>query len=427
MLEEEWTSSNDSPLLVGLRRFRGALVRGITMTPGQDAAFFFRLTRYILTHRWLSLRESEATRQTANMYACTYGYCSADQREITLERNSLDTSGRDTKLLPCQARVKSFRKCCFFDRCERYTRTQHKLMTFDSYDNYVNRLTLQFCDCVFRYLCKHTTKHNQAVRESSFITEDICTANLSCTARCQNPGTIFRSNQRGDIMLPLQTLTLHVLCGLPLQWPYKRWPAIPRDLLASLLCIYGHSLTGTPPRLPFSLAVAYVVWVSTPGSFRSLTLPRHSEFMCNLTLPPNEEPEECKVCWDDVRLARMPCGHRFCKRCLQLMGEQFQTACPMCRVPLFSRHDRAMFIVSKSAVAISALNLAIYAPLKVLREVQAGKYALVVISLCSTLPMIFHLLFTTYQCRKKGENWWRDSAENTKEPTSRQLKAAGFA
>jgi hypothetical protein len=86
-----------------------------------------------------------------------------------------------------------------------------------------------------------------------------------------------------------------------------------------------------------------------------------------------------------------------------------------------------MFIVSKSAVAISALNLAIYAPLRVLREVQAGKYALVVISLCSTLPMIFHLLFTTYQCRKKGENWWRDSAENTKEPTSRQLKAAGFA
>lgn len=227
-------------------------------------------------------------------------------------------------------------------------------------------------------------------------------------------------------MLPLQTLTLVVLCGLPLQWPYRSWPAIPRDLLASLLCIYGHSFTGTPPRLRFSLAVAYVVWVSTPGSFSSLILPRHSEFMHNLTISPDDELEECKVCWDDARLAQRPCGHRFCKRCLQLMGEQFQTSCPMCRVPLFSRHDRAMFVVSKSAVAISAGILDIYA-LRVMREVQAGKYALAVVSLGSTLPMIFHLLFTIYQCRKKGENWWRDSAENTKEPTSRQLKAAGFA
>jgi RNA polymerase subunit RPABC4/transcription elongation factor Spt4 len=227
-------------------------------------------------------------------------------------------------------------------------------------------------------------------------------------------------------MLPLQTLTLVVLCGIPLQWPYRLWPAIPRDLLASLLCIHGHSLTGISPRLPSSLAIAYVVWVSIPGSFSSLTLPRHSEFMHSLALSPDQEPQECKVCWDDARLARMPCGHRFCKRCLQLMGEQFQTCCPMCRVPLFSRHDRAMFIVSKSAVAISAVNLAIYT-LRVTREVQARKHALAVVSLGSTRPMIFHLLFTIYQCRKKGNNWWRDSATSTTEPTSGQLKAAGFA
>jgi hypothetical protein len=85
-----------------------------------------------------------------------------------------------------------------------------------------------------------------------------------------------------------------------------------------------------------------------------------------------------------------------------------------------------MFIVSKGAVAISAVNLAIYA-LRMLREVQAGKYALAVVSLCSTLPMSFHLLFTIYQCRTKGENWWRDSVTSTTEPTSGQLKAAGFA
>ena len=150
--------------------------------------------------------------------------------------------------------------------------------------------------------------------------------------------------------------------------------------------------------------------------------------MQNLTLSPDEEPEEpeeCKVCWDDARLASMPCGHHFCKRCLQLMGEQFQTSCPMCRVPLFSRRDPMMFIVSKSAVAISAVNLAIYS-LRLLREVQARRYALAVVSLGSMSPMIFHLLFTIYQCRTKGENWWRDSAASTTELTSGQLKAAGF-
>lgn len=248
-----------------------------------------------------------------------------------------------------------------------------------------------------------------------------------------SPDTLFRSHNirvairaAGSIMLALQTLTLVALCGLPLQWPYKTWPAISRDLLASIHCLYSHSITTLPPRLPFSLAIANVVWVSTASSFSSLTLPRHSEFMQSLVFPPSEEPEECKICWDDALLAQMPCGHRFCKSCLQLMGEQFQTSCPMCRAPLSSKHDRMMFIVSKSAVAISAVNFAIYA-LRVFREVQARKYTLAVVSLGSTCPMMFHLLFTVYQCRKKGGNWWRDSATSTTEPTGRQLKAAGFA
>jgi RNA polymerase subunit RPABC4/transcription elongation factor Spt4 len=159
-------------------------------------------------------------------------------------------------------------------------------------------------------------------------------------------------------MLPLQTLTLVVLCGLPLQWSHRTWSEVLKDLLACVLCLCGH-FTRMLPRLLFSLAIAYVAWVSTPESFSSLTLPRHSKFMRTLFFPPGEEleePEESKVCWDDNnRLAHMPCGHRFCESCLQLMGEQFQTACPMCRVPLFSRHDRMMFIVSKSALAISAI------------------------------------------------------------------------
>jgi hypothetical protein len=226
-------------------------------------------------------------------------------------------------------------------------------------------------------------------------------------------------------VLPLQTLTLIVLCGLPLQWPHRTWSDVSKDLLACVLCLCGH-FTGAPPRLPFSLAIAYVVWVSTPGSFSSLVLPRHSEFMRTLAFPPGGEPEECKVCWDDEnRLAQMPCGHRFCESCLELIGERFQTACPMCRVPLFSRYDRMMFVVSKSAVAISAVNLAIYS-LRLVRELQAGRFVQATVSFGSMFPMVFYLSFTIYQCRKKGENWWRDSATPT-EPTRGQLQSASFA
>lgn len=77
------------------------------MTPEQDATFFFRLTRYKLSYRWLSLMESKATRQTAIMYACIYGYCFADQRGITLERNSSDyiEERHQTSALPGASQV----------------------------------------------------------------------------------------------------------------------------------------------------------------------------------------------------------------------------------------------------------------------------------------------------------------------------------
>jgi hypothetical protein len=228
-------------------------------------------------------------------------------------------------------------------------------------------------------------------------------------------------------MLPLKTLTLVVLCGLPPQWLHRTWTEVSRDLVASVLCFSGH-FTGMPPRLPFSLAIAYVVWVSTPGSFSWLTLPRHSEFMRSLVFPPTEQPEDCKVCWDEKRLAQIPCGHRFCKSYLQLIGERYQTSCLVCRTPLFSRYDRMMFMVSKGAVAIAAVNLAIY-PLRLVRELQASKYALAIVSLGSMSPMVFYLVFVIFQCRQKGEDWWRDSADPEKlsQPTQGRLKAAAFA
>lgn len=227
-------------------------------------------------------------------------------------------------------------------------------------------------------------------------------------------------------MLPAKTLTLAVLCMLPLRWPHRTWSQVSKDFLAFPLCLCLH-LTGMPPILPLSAAIAYVVWVSLPGSFSSLTLPRHSEFMRTLVFPPGEEPDECNVCWDNEnRLAQLPCWHRCCEGCLRLMGQLSQTACPTCRAPLFSKRDRIMFVMSKGSVAVAVVNIAVYS-LRLLLNLQAGNFLNAGICFGSMCPMAWYLRAMIGFCRERGESWWRDAAAATKEPASFELKMASFA
>lgn len=63
-----------------------------------------------------------------------------------------------------------------------------------------------------------------------------------------------------------------------------------------------------------------------------------------------DKAAECMVCWDELTLLRLPCGHEACMQCLQSMGENYQTSCPMCRRPLFSAIDWLLLADMKSAV-----------------------------------------------------------------------------
>ena len=51
------------------------------------------------------------------------------------------------------------------------------------------------------------------------------------------------------------------------------------------------------------------------------------------------EKADCPICMEDmrrmIRVTSLPCGHCFCKRCLQLWVDKFRyDTCPMCRGPV---------------------------------------------------------------------------------------------
>lgn len=52
----------------------------------------------------------------------------------------------------------------------------------------------------------------------------------------------------------------------------------------------------------------------------------------------NDVPsEECPICFEPLLIScaiRTPCGHRFCRRCLDQWWDQ-SSLCPLCRQPLF--------------------------------------------------------------------------------------------
>lgn len=116
----------------------------------------------------------------------------------------------------------------------------------------------------------------------------------------------------------------------------------------------------------FCFALGYTTWSLLPGSFTSLDLPSHSAFMKGLGK--QDKQAEYMVCWDKHTLAQLPCGHGLCERCLQLMGRHCQTACPMCRNPLFEVMDWSVLAAMKSAI----ISLTITIPLCLLSALHEG-------------------------------------------------------
>lgn len=234
-------------------------------------------------------------------------------------------------------------------------------------------------------------------------------------------------------MEPLQVLTAGVLCTLLFQRPLPVWSSFARDFIASLTCLFLHRYSYATASL--SLAVAYVVWtLLLPGSFASLHLPSYATFMRTTTLIQIQSKEdedessqqECKVCWDTAHaLAQLPCGHHCCQGCLNLMNEHLQTACPVCRRPLFSAYDRSIFVTTKAGVACAAVNCFLHFLMGV-HELRGAQYYSAVLSFGFACAIGRYLWFVGVLVREFGENWWR-GAPATVGLTAMSLRAAGIA
>jgi hypothetical protein len=107
----------------------------------------------------------------------------------------------------------------------------------------------------------------------------------------------------------------------------------------------------------FCLALGYTIWNLLPGSFALFHLPSHPTFMRNLRI--RDQTGKCIVCWDTRPLAELPCKHESCRDCLQLMGEYGQTACPLCRTPLFGARDWPVLAAMKTVVASMGVGTAL--------------------------------------------------------------------
>ena len=224
-------------------------------------------------------------------------------------------------------------------------------------------------------------------------------------------------------MALLQAITFATLCSLPLRWSGSASKSLVRDLVACLACLVLHFYR--LPSLSLSFAIAYAAWILLPGSIDSLNLPKFAQFMQSVTIAQHAD-EECKVCWDTAHpLARLPCGHLCCTSCLQLMNKHFQTACPMCRTPLFSANDRAILVVTKASVACASVNTVSHF-LMCIHELQTAHYFSALFSLSFSCSLGWYIWATYILVEAFGDNWWRGTA-GTVGPDPMTLRSACVA
>jgi hypothetical protein len=158
----------------------------------------------------------------------------------------------------------------------------------------------------------------------------------------------------------------------------------------------------------FCLALGHTVWNLLPGSFALFDLPGHSTFMRTLRM--RDQPGKCIVCWDTRPIAELPCKHESCRDCLQLMGEYGQTACPLCRTPLFGARDWPVLAAMKTVVASMGVQTALCL-LNAQYEIrQGGIWNIVVwmVASCFTVPIFWCVV--VYIIVPNSEDWWCKSS-----------------
>lgn len=150
-----------------------------------------------------------------------------------------------------------------------------------------------------------------------------------------------------------------------------------------------------------------------PGSFASLNLPSHAKFLSTTTFtsPPHAEQEKCIICWEEeTPLASLPCKHTTCKSCLLAMDQALQTACPLCKHPLFSIHDKLLLFINKATLGIQSITIMLHF-LIFWDEIQHLRYWNVIVE-TSLMGFLSWLVGNVYLplIEQGGQDWWRLSA-----------------
>ena len=231
-----------------------------------------------------------------------------------------------------------------------------------------------------------------------------------------------------EVLSPhIPTITLGILALTLLQWHAKSWSYRRDDVFAYISCpiLYNFS----HPLLSLCLAVSYTTWASLPGSFASLNLPLHAKFLSTTTFasPPHASEEKCMVCWEEeTPLASLPCNHKTCKSCLLAMGQALQTACPLCKHPLYSMHDKTLLFISKATLSIQSITVTLHF-LIFWDELQHLRYWNIAVE-TALMGFLGWLLVNVYLplIEQGGQDWWRLRA-GYKGGVGRGISTIGFS
>lgn len=231
----------------------------------------------------------------------------------------------------------------------------------------------------------------------------------------------------GAALVPyMQTLTVLVLSTALLFWPTRTWTHRLIDVNAALVCLTLNYMQ--QPLLALGLAVTYTLCTCIPGSWSSLNLPEFSEFKRNLEILQPEEDDEpaadCMVCYDNEHpLAKLPCDHKCCTACLDLLAAGYQTTCPACRRPLFSASDELIYALNRGLVSTMAANIVLLFFVSV-QDIRDKDYMGLAVRMGSVGVLAPFLWFYGNLMWRHGDDWWRQIFTAAK-MTSWDFKVAG--
>ena len=92
------------------------------------------------------------------------------------------------------------------------------------------------------------------------------------------------------------------------------------------------------------------------------------------------------------------------------MGQALQTACPLCKHPLFSIHDKTLLFINKATLSIQSITVMLHF-LIFWDVIQHLRYWNIVVE-TSLMGFLGWLLFNVYLplIEQGGQDWWRLSA-----------------